>query len=184
MVWDSSRLYAGLVWWCDIHCMFLSTFRVCVLPGKSICIICLLHMVLSDMCQCVIIAFVSLFTDILSFILSLFHVQILPPLKSAYLFHCIPLPLCLFYLCEHWSALCEVYCTVLCTWCSHQWTVLCTWDSQSYWAGYIKARYMTQIRFDRATEGTQLEGNPLHSTEKHQGHDDVVLESPHFGWDL
>ena len=44
MVPDNTGLYVGLIGWCDIHCKFLSTFRVCVLPNEPVCIICMLHM--------------------------------------------------------------------------------------------------------------------------------------------
>ena len=45
---------------------------------------------------------------------------------------------------------------LICTLCNQQWTVICTWDSQSYWAGYIKAEILTQITLDRAMRGNYI----------------------------
>ena len=64
------------------------------------------------------------------FILSLFHVLILPPMESVYWLHSMPLPLCLYeFSTLQWTLftdralavdtdlhLVQSYCTVICTW--------------------------------------------------------------------
>ena len=88
MVHDNTGIYVGFVWWCDIHCRFLSTFREFVLPDQSVCMISMLPIGLLHIWQCKIIAFCIIFGwYFVHVILSLFHVLISPPVESVYWFH-------------------------------------------------------------------------------------------------
>ena len=77
MVPDSTGLYVGMVGWCDIHCKFLSTFRGCVLPNESMCIICILLWTYVRHTRCVIMHFVS-------FLWMIFCPGILPIVKLSF----------------------------------------------------------------------------------------------------
>ena len=105
-----------------------------MLPNKSMCIIYMLHIGLSHIWQCNIIAFLYHLWLIFCpcHVLSLFHVKISPPVESVYWFHIViilPSPIIFSHLCgvnfilcgslslicyEQWSAICVV-CYVQCS---------------------------------------------------------------------
>ena len=162
MVWDSTGLYVGLGGWCDIHCKFLSTFRGCLLTSKSMCIIYMLHMCLSEIWQCTIIAFVSSLTDILPMSYFVFILcTTFTPGESVYWFHMVvifPGHITFPHLCGVnflLSTVNSIHCkfcwvwsdwALICTLCSLQWTVLCTWCSQPCPACYIRAEILGTVQ--------------------------------------
>ena len=111
-----------------------------MLPYTSMCIIYMLCIGLSDICQFEIIA-VGIIFDwyFVHVVLSLFCVQIPPHMESVYWFHIVfPNHIIFPYLCKA-NFLLSGLLSLICSLCSLQWTMLCTWCSHLCWAGYIKA---------------------------------------------
>ena len=156
MVHDSTGIYFG---WCDIHCKLLSTFRVCVWPDKSMCIIYMLCIGIWGIQQCKIIAFCIIFDwYFVHVVLFLFHVWISAPLESVYSFHIVIFPSHIIF--PHLYGVSFLFYGLLSLICYEQWSAFCVvffiqcsaLGTVSY-AGLpiSRQRFSGQITFDRAT---------------------------------
>ena len=95
MVPDGTGVYVGLFGWCYIHCKFLSTFRGCALPSKSICINCMLHMDAYQTCDALNYALLYCFWMIFSVSLSSFCIDFHPLWQAIFPWFFACLLLCL-----------------------------------------------------------------------------------------
>ena len=148
-------------------CNWYPCLNIMYLTRQSVCIIFMLCTGLMGHTRCAITAFCIVFVRVfcLCFVYKFY------PSWNQYTDSLASMPVeWIFYSVEHWSALCVVILTVICTWDSHA-------SQRWHWAGYIKA----EICGGRSSL-TELWGNPW--LQCRGNHDVIWLKNPCFGRDL